>query len=157
MRLKDLFSLKNNNSQKQKQVKTQEKIETATCVLLLEIAKADEHFSKVEQQIIIKTLRNKFALKAAEIKDLISQSEKVIDESIDFWQFTNRLNEHFTKEEKLLILESAWEIIFSDNKLDGNEDYLIHKFANLLRLSHSELIETKLKVEKQVRAAETVS
>ena len=40
----------------------------------------------------------------------------------------------------------VWEIIYTDGILDKHEDYLVHKLANLLRLSHEQLIEAKLKV-----------
>jgi uncharacterized tellurite resistance protein B-like protein len=38
--------------------------------------------------------------------------------------------------------------VYADGKLDKHEDYLVHKLANLLRLTHKQLIEAKLKVKK---------
>ncbi|MEA2104920.1 MAG: TerB family tellurite resistance protein [Candidatus Cloacimonadota bacterium] len=147
MNIKNIFSFNKSNTTAINTVDQKDKIEIATCALLLEIAKADDQFTKEEEKIIQKILQKKFTLNYEEIKELISQSEKVIDESIDLWQFTNKINEYFSRAEKLLILESAWEIIYSDDKLDVNEDYLIHKFTNLLRLDHKDLIQTKLKVK----------
>ena len=48
-------------------------------------------------------------------------------------------------------MESVWSIIFADGKLDANEDYFAHKLANLLRLSHGEMIDAKL-AAKEVSA-----
>ena len=147
MNIKNIFSFNKKNAAATDPVDQQDKIEIATCALLLEIAKADDQFTAKEQEITRKILQKKFTLNYEETEELISRSEKVIDESIDFWQFTNKINEYFSRSEKLLILESAWEIIYSDDKLDVNEDYLIHKFTNLLRLDHKDLIQTKLKVK----------
>lgn len=45
-------------------------------------------------------------------------------------------------------IETIWRIACTDRELDKHEDYLVHKLAKLLRLSHKQLIEAKLKVKK---------
>ncbi len=47
-------------------------------------------------------------------------------------------------------MESVWRIILLDDHLEAHEDHFVHKLANLLRLSHSELIEAKLRARKQL-------
>jgi len=42
----------------------------------------------------------------------------------------------------------VWDVVYADGKLDKHEDYLVHKLAALLRLTHKQLIEAKLKVKK---------
>jgi hypothetical protein len=39
-----------------------------------------------------------------------------------------------------------WEIVYIDGKLDQYEDYLVHKLGKLLRLTHQQLINAKLKI-----------
>ncbi len=77
---------------------------------------------------------------------LIESANKELEKSIDLWQFTNLINQNYSKEEKLQIIETVWKIVYTDGRLDKHEDYLIHKLAKLLRLSHKELIDAKLKV-----------
>jgi len=43
-------------------------------------------------------------------------------------------------------MEMIWRIVYADGHLNQHEDYLAHKISRLLRLSHPQLIETKLKV-----------
>jgi Uncharacterized protein conserved in bacteria len=126
----------------------EKKIQIATCALFLEIANSDEHFSEEERSTIIEILNNEFSLSEDEVHALIEKSEHTLDESIDLWQFTNLINQNFSDEDKIKILENLWRIIYADEKLDAHEDYLAHKIANLLRLPHKTLIETKLKVNK---------
>ena len=76
----------------------------------------------------------------------MKSSKKELDGSIDLWQFTNLINENYSLEEKLDVLKMVWEIAYADGKLDCHEDYLVHKFANLLRLNHKQLINVKLEV-----------
>jgi uncharacterized tellurite resistance protein B-like protein len=40
-------------------------------------------------------------------------------------------------------------LVYTDDKLDEHEDYLIHKLAHLLRITHSQLIDAKLSVLKK--------
>ncbi len=123
-------------------------IQIATCALFLEIANSDEHFSKEERNMIVEILKNEFSLSEEEVLALMKKTEHKLDESIDLWQFTNLINKNFSDEDKIKILENLWKIIYSDEILDTYEDYLAHKIANLLRLPHKTLIETKLKVKK---------
>lgn len=126
----------------------EKKIQIATCALFLEIANSDEHFSDQERKTIIDILKKEFSLSEEEVHALIEKSEHTLDESIDLWQFTNLINQNFSDEEKIKVLENLWRIIYADEILDTYEDYLAHKIANLLRLPHKTLIETKLKVKK---------
>lgn len=126
----------------------EKKIQIATCALFLEISNSDEHFSDQERKTIISILKKEFSLSEEEVPALIEKSEHTLDESIDLWQFTNLINQNFSDEEKTKVLENLWKIIYADEKLDAHEDYLAHKIANLLRLPHKTLIETKLKVKK---------
>ncbi len=145
MKLKNLFTIE--SDEKGIEPNKQEQIKIATCVLLIQIAKEDNQFSESEQKKITEILQNKFTLTDEEVDKLLIHSKKEIDKSIDLWQFTNQLNKNLSRQEKIKIIESVWEVIYADKKLDGHEDYLVHKFANLLRLDHKELIEAKLKVK----------
>ena len=49
------------------------------------------------------------------------------------------------KEQERLI-EQLWQIVYVDGKMDKYEHYLMNKLSNLLRLSHKQLIDAKLKV-----------
>ena len=61
-------------------------------------------------------------------------------------KFTSRINENYSSEEKIRIVEIIWKIAYADGILDKHEDYLVHKLANLFRLTHKQLINVKLKI-----------
>ncbi len=54
------------------------------------------------------------------------------------------------KQEKIEVMESVWSILLIDEHLETHEDHFAHKLANLLRLTHKELIDAKLKVREQL-------
>jgi uncharacterized tellurite resistance protein B-like protein len=120
----------------------------AACVLLLEAAHIDDECTTEELDHVIFTLKNDFSLDQAHVDELIELARAERQNSIDLWQFTNHINQQYSKEGKMAVMESVWRIIFADGKLEMHEDYFAHKLANLMRLSHAEMIDAKLRAKK---------
>ncbi len=125
-----------------------DRLRIATCVVLLEAAKADEEFSSEERECIVDLLRRRFSLSESEIHELLDVSAAERKESVDLWKFTHQINEACSQEEKILFIEEIWRVFFADGRLDAHEDYLAHKLAKLLNLTHPQLISAKLKARK---------
>jgi len=121
-------------------------IRVATCALLLEMAQIDGEFSDSEKDQILKTLQEVHGLSEEAVEELLNAAEAELKGSIDLWQFTNFINQNYSLEEKKGIIEMVWRLAYVDGTLDKHEDYLLHKLANLLRLTHKQLIDAKLKV-----------
>ena len=121
-------------------------IRVAVCALFLEMANIDSEFSEPEREDIMSLLRSHYCLADEHIGELIEASNKELKDSIDLWQFTNLINQNYSREEKIQIIEMVWQIVYADGKLDKHEDYLVHKLTKLLRLTHKQLIDAKLKV-----------
>ena len=121
-------------------------INLATCAILIELANADGKFNEQEKDYIADIFKTKYGLSEAEVNELLKSSEAKLEKSIDLWQFTNLINQNYSLEKKLKVIETIWEVAYSDGKLEKHEDYLVHKLANLLRLSHKQLIDAKMKV-----------
>jgi uncharacterized tellurite resistance protein B-like protein len=141
--VKKFFSNSQDNT---KQEGTPHDIRIATCAILLEMAGIDGEFSESEREDILSVLKKSYDLSDEDISELITASEEELKGSIDLWKFTNLINQNYSMDEKIQIIEIIWEVAYSDGKLDQHEDYLIHKLANLLRLSHKQLIDAKLEV-----------
>jgi uncharacterized tellurite resistance protein B-like protein len=127
-----------------------QRIQIATCVLLLELAKSDDEFSSLEKKTVTAILRREFQISEEVIEELMEIARRKREESIDLWEFTHLINKNYSREDKIRVIENAWKVIYADKKLDKYEDHLIHKLARLLGLRHSELIERKLKVLDKV-------
>ena len=118
----------------------------AACALFVEMASIDETFTQAEMDTILSILKEKYGLSREHADALIAEADKARDESVDLWQFARRINENYSNEEKIEIIETLWRIVYVDGKMDKYEHYLMHKLATLLRLSHEQLIDAKLKV-----------
>jgi uncharacterized tellurite resistance protein B-like protein len=122
------------------------KLHVATCAILLEMAKVDGEFSDEERKNITSVFKTKYVLTDDEISSLIDAAETELESSIDMWQFTHMINKNYSLEEKKGIIETIWQVAYADGRLDKHEDYLMHKLAELLNISHKDLINAKLKV-----------
>jgi uncharacterized tellurite resistance protein B-like protein len=110
------------------------------------MANIDGEFSESEKDNIVTILKKDYDLSNEHAAALLEASNEELKGSIDLWQFTNRINQNYSMEEKVRIIETIWEIAYVDGKLDKHEDYLAHKLAKLLRLTHKQLIDAKLRV-----------
>jgi uncharacterized tellurite resistance protein B-like protein len=129
-------------------------VHLATCVLMLEAARADNDFSDDERRHILSVLRLRFELTSEEADELLEQAMTVHDESTSLHQFTRQINAAFSVDEKVQIVEEIWRIFYADQYLDGHEDHLAAKLRNLLNLSHPVMIEAKMRVLAEVRGTE---
>ncbi len=94
---------------------------------------------------IVQTLKNMFNLSSEYVDELIEQARLERKNSVELWQYTNKMNQNFSKEEKIQVMEDVWRVIHADGQLEKHEDQFAHKLANLLRLSHEQMIAAKIK------------
>ena len=121
-------------------------VRIATCALFLEMANIDGEFSDLERMNILSMLKEKYDLQNETADAIMEASKEELKKSIDLWQFAKLINENFSNEEKIEVVETLWKIVYVDGKMDKYEHYLMNKLKNLLRLSHDQLINAKLKV-----------
>ena len=95
---------------------------------------------------IVAILKEEYEFSGETAAELMAASERELDDSVDLWQFARTINERYSADEKMRVMELVWKVVYADGHLDQHEDYLAHKVSRLLRLSHAQLIETKLKV-----------
>jgi uncharacterized tellurite resistance protein B-like protein len=129
----------------------EDRVQLAVCVLLLEVARADEHFSDTERGQVIEILADKFEIDEDEAHDLIDASTADRGDRLDLFNYTREINASCTPAEKEAIVESIWRVIYADGRLDSHEDHLAHRLATLLNLNHRQLINAKLRVLEQLR------
>ena len=145
-KLKTLFANEFKDAMSSGNANQPHRLHIATCAILLEMAKIDGEFSDSERQNIISILKKNYHLADDEVSALIEASEEELEKSIDLWHFTNKINENYSPEEKMHIIETVWQVAFADGRLDQHEDYLMHKLAELLNIPHKHLIDAKLRV-----------
>jgi uncharacterized tellurite resistance protein B-like protein len=145
-KLKDFFANKIAVDPTDKTSNNERNLRIATCALMLEIASIDQEFDDRERDRIISFFRDEYGLTETETEELIELARGQLDQRIDLWGFTNLINQHFDADQKLKIIEMIWEVVYADGQLSAHEDYLIHKLYKMLNLTHSQMIDAKMKV-----------
>ena len=144
-RLKELFANQQPRTQQQG-ASAVERVQLATCVLLLAVAHSDDRFGQTEEDRIVEILKEDFNLSdeySAELLELAHQERK---SSVDLFRYTNTINSAYKPQEKERVVETLWKVVYADDRLHSLEDNLIHRLSRMLNLSHHQLIQAKKKV-----------
>ncbi len=135
------FFRKDKNEAKQDEVSFE--IELTAAVLAYEIARIDGDINKDELSLImeeIKDLAKKVNKNEDEILKIIEIYSK---DSVSFYDFVEDINKQYTKDEKLSLLGFMWRIAFADGKIDVNEEKLIRRLADLIRIKDIDVLKLK--------------
>jgi uncharacterized tellurite resistance protein B-like protein len=125
-------------------------IQLATALLLIEVAQADYYEDAAEENVVFDLLKSFFHLDDHELYLLVQEARSEADHSASLQQFTRRLHEELSVDEKHKIIEMLWEVALADK----HEDHLVRKIAGLLYVSHSDLIRIRNDVRARARAAD---
>jgi len=117
--------------------------------LLIYAAKIDEVYSKEEELIIKKTLLD-LGAKNSEIDEVILNANTLEKNSNQILDFTKEVKS-MPELDKRKIIESLWEIIYSNNNVDMFEANLMRRLAGLLYIDSKTMGEIKEKMQRKFR------
>ncbi|MES9990752.1 MAG: TerB family tellurite resistance protein [Candidatus Thiodiazotropha sp.] len=124
----------------------QQPIRLAVVVLLIEIAESDYENAPEERHAILSAIQKQFGLNRVSAEQLITLAKQEHDNSTDYFQFTRLINEHYSAEQKVKIVEAFWRVAFADQALHHYEEHVIRRLADLIHVSHSDFIAAKHRV-----------
>tara|TARA_B100001093_G_C26619286_1_gene923823 strand:+ start:390 stop:824 length:435 start_codon:yes stop_codon:yes gene_type:complete len=123
-------------------------IELTASVLAYELARSDGEISDDELSVLMSEIEL-IANKVGKDKEEIFRIIKIYSEdSVSFYEFVQDININYTKEEKLNLLELMWKMAFADNRLDVDEERLIRRLADLIKIKDIEVLKLKDKFFK---------
>jgi len=126
------------------------KVEIAACALFIEMAKADGEFSDEERELIISEMQSTFDLDKECVNELMMLAEQGVKESVSLYEFTGVINNYFTQEQKIELIENLWKLIYKDKKHNAYEDHLIKRIGATMNIEHKQIINAKLWVKQQL-------
>jgi len=134
---------KKNKVQQDAQQKPEFEIELIGAVLAYEIARSDGDISESELSLLIEETK-KIALEVNKTdEEILSIIETYSKNSVSFHEFIADINNDFSKEEKLLLISFLWDVAYADSKLDVDEERLIRRIADLIRIKDIEVLKLK--------------
>ncbi len=122
------------------------RLQLVSAALLIELSKADFEQGDEELEAIRSLLAKEHDVSAAEIDELMKLAEEQFEEDNSYHPYTSLINQHFSQEQKVRLLETLWKVAIADGQLSKYEDHLIRKISELIYVPHRDFIRSKLKV-----------
>ena len=117
--------------------------ELVGCALAYEVAKADGEIDINELNKIKTEIENKSNELGLNSEEVLLTIEKQSNESISFNDFINQINDNFSQDQKIQMIEFLWQTAFADNILDVDEERLIRRIADMIRIKDMKVLKLK--------------
>ena len=89
----------------------------------------------------------KFGLSEEETRKLVQLAELEADRATSYYEFTSLINNTFTLDKKIKVVEMMWCVAFADNEMEKYEEHFVRKIAELLYVPHQDFIAAKLRAQ----------
>ena len=116
----------------------------AVACLLIHSARIDENFTDKERKIIKEAIIEMGA-EPKEIEKIMQEAEEKEKDSNQIIDFTREVK-NISEEDKKIIIEALWDIIYSDEDADMYETNLMRRLSGLLYLDAKVVGDIKEKV-----------
>tara|TARA_B100001057_G_scaffold99855_1_gene96854 strand:- start:254 stop:670 length:417 start_codon:yes stop_codon:yes gene_type:complete len=120
---------------------------TKIAALLIHAAKIDENFSIKEEQIIKKSLL-KIGVENNNLDKIFNDGKEKEADSNQILEFTKEVKK-MAQEDKIKIIETLWEIIYSNNEADIYETNLMRRLAGLMYVDSKIMGDIKEKIKNK--------
>lgn len=138
--LRDILSRSLGTADEQTPADRERALKLATATLLIEVVRADYREDLTENEEVFAQLKRFFDLGEDDALLLVKEAEREADHAVSLQGFTRLLHERLSLEEKHTVIEMLWRVALADDHLDKHEDHLVRKLADLLYVSHGDLI-----------------
>ncbi len=133
-RLKDLIAGTGGQAKADEGVK----LRLASAALLVEAAQMDGHMDDVERQSILRILRDRFEMSAAEAEAVVAEASATMAQSSQLFPFTKAIKDGFDHAERVEMIEMLWEVAYADGRLHDYESNLVRRIAGLIYVPDQE-------------------
>ena len=134
---------KKNKSTVQEDTKESFEIELTASVLAYEIARIDGIVSNEELDVLIEEIKKISSKVNKQESEIIKIIETYSNDSVSFFEFVEDINKNYSKEEKLSLLSFMWKIAYADGKLEVDEERLIRRLADLIKIKDLDVLKLK--------------
>ncbi len=138
-----MFKFFKKSIEKPEMIQTNFEIELTAAVLAYELARSDGKITEDELSVLITEIENIAEKVGKDKQEILKIIEKYSDNSVSFYEFVEDINKSYSKKEKLNLLKFMWQMAYADNKLDVDEERLIRRMADLIKIKDIEVLKLK--------------
>ena len=132
---------------KDQEKETVSDINLACAIILLEVSYSDFEIKEVETDKMLKFFETDLNLSKDKSIWLNEEAQKLHKDTNCLRKYIKLINDSYTKEEKVNLINIAWRIARADNEIDKYEEHRIRKISELLYLNHSDFIKEKINTD----------
>ncbi|MBA2777520.1 TerB family tellurite resistance protein [Billgrantia kenyensis] len=122
-------------------------LERATAALLCEVMRADYHTDDSQIEALRDLLMTHFKLSSEAVEELMELAREEVETSVDHYQFVSLIKQHYDYDQRRELVRMMWALANADANHNALEEHRIRRLAELLHVSHSDFIRTKLQVQ----------
>ena len=121
----------------------------AVAALFSEVLRADYEVDPQELATLRRILMARFSMDETAADELIQQAQAQIEQAVDHFQYVSLLNERYSYDQRVELIAAMWRLSYADHELAALEEHRIRRLADLLYVTHSDFIRTKLTVQNE--------
>ena len=137
------FFKKNNVQFNSDDKKVKFEIELTAAVLAYEIARIDGEVSDEELSVLMEEIKSISKKANKDEKEILKIIKIYSSDSTSFYEFIEDINDNYSKDDKLSLLGFMWKIAYADGILEVDEERLIRRLADLIKIKDVEVLKLK--------------
>ncbi len=122
-------------------------LELNAAILAYEIARSDGNISEDELDVLMEEIKKISKKVNKDTSEILKIIEIYSSKSVSFHEFIEDINKNYSKEKKLSLIEFLWKTAYADGSLEVNEERLVRRIAELIRIKPSEVLKIKSKTK----------
>lgn len=121
----------------------------ALSALLVRLARSDGDYAAAEITAIDRALTNRYALPPEAATALRNEAEQFESQAPDTVRFTRAIKDAVPIEERISVIEAAWQVVLADGARAEEEDALMRMIASLLGVNDRESNMARLRAQNE--------
>ncbi len=138
-----MFNFFKKNNKEDKNDQSGFELELTASVLAYELARSDGEIDDNELAILMKEVELISEKVGKDKNEIFKIIETYSKDSVSFYDFIKDINNYYSKVEKLNLLRFMWKIAYSDSRLDVDEERLIRRMADMIKIKDVEVLKLK--------------
>ena len=118
-------------------------IELTASILAYEVARSDGDISEHELALLYDEIRKICIIVGKKEEKIFQIIEEYSKNSVSFYEFIDDINEDYSKEDKLSLIQFLYDVAYADKILEVSEERLIRRIANLIKIKDIEVLKIK--------------
>ncbi len=121
----------------------------AAAALMVHVIAADGTIDPEEEERLRLILHTHYNLDRKEADALATEARATHDEAVDLYAFTSVLKREMNDDDRMLLVEDLWEMVYADGELHEFEDNVVWRVAELLGVQTQQRILLKQRVKER--------